>query len=142
LKEILAMSDAGSYEVRDILRTARTIAVVGLSDKPDRPSNEVAAYLQAHGYRIIPVNPAVREVLGEKAYARLEEIPEKIDVVDVFRRPENVPEIVDDAIAIGAKVLWLQDGVIHDVAAAKARAAGLRVVMDKCMLREHRRLRE
>ncbi len=127
-------------EIRDILQSARTIAVVGLSDKPDRPSHGVAAYLQAHGYRIIPINPAVREVLGEKAYARLQDVPEPIDVVDIFRRPEHVPEIVDAAIAVGAKVVWLQDGVVHEAAAAKARAAGLRVVMDKCMLREHRRL--
>jgi predicted CoA-binding protein len=135
------VSDTGPGEIRDILQSARTIAVVGLSDKPFRPSHGVAAYLQAHGYRIIPVNPAVREVLGEKAYARLEDVPEKIDVVDVFRRPENVPEVVDAAIAVGAKVVWMQDGVIHEGAAAKARAAGLRVVMDRCMLREHRRLR-
>jgi predicted CoA-binding protein len=134
------MSDIDSEEIRDILRSARTVAVVGLSDKPSRPSHGVAAYLKAHGYRIIPVNPAVQEVLGEKAYARLEDVPEKIDVVDVFRRPENVPGIVDAAIAVGAKVVWLQDGVIHEAAAAKARAAGLRVVMDRCMLREHRRL--
>jgi predicted CoA-binding protein len=134
------VSDTGPEEIRDILQSVRTIAVVGLSDKPDRPSHGVAAYLQAHGYRIIPVNPAVRQVLGEKAYARLEDIPEKIDVVDVFRRPENVPEIVDAAIAIGAKVVWMQDGVVHEEAAAKARAAGLRVVMDRCMLRDHRRL--
>ena len=134
------MSDASPEEIRDVLRSARTIAVVGLSDKPDRPSHGVAAYLKAHGYRIIPINPAVREVLGEKAYARLEDVPEPIDVVDVFRRPEYVPGVVDAAIAVGAKVVWMQDGVIHEAAAAKARAAGLRVVMDKCMLREHRRL--
>jgi predicted CoA-binding protein len=133
------MSDADLEEIRDILRTARTIAVVGLSDRPDRPSHGVAAYLKAHGYRIIPVNPAVREVLGEQAYARLEDVPEEIDVVDVFRRPEHVPEIVDAAIAVGVKVVWLQDGVVHEEAAAKARAAGLRVVMDRCMLRDHRR---
>ena len=134
------MSETGPEEIRDILRSARTIAVVGLSDDPSRPSHGVAAYLQAQGYRIIPVNPGVREVLGEKAHARLEDVPEKIDVVDVFRRPEHVPAIVDAAIAIGAKVVWLQDGVVHEAAAAKARAAGLRVVMDRCMLRDHRRL--
>jgi predicted CoA-binding protein len=135
------MSDADPEEIHDILTSARTIAVVGLSDRPDRPSHGVAAYLKAHGYRIIPVNPGVREVLGEKAYARLEDVPEKIDVVDVFRRPEHVPEIVDSAIAVGAKVVWLQDGIVHEAAAAKARAAGLRVVMDRCMLRDHRDLR-
>jgi predicted CoA-binding protein len=134
------MSDFDPEEIRDILHSARTIAVVGLSDRPDRPSHGVAAYLKAHGYRIIPVNPGVREVLGEKAYARLEDVPEKIDVVDVFRRPEHVPEIVDSAIAVGAKVVWLQDGIVHEAAAAKARAAGLRVVMDRCMLRDHHRL--
>jgi uncharacterized protein len=134
------MSDVDPEEIRDILHSTRTIAVVGLSDRPDRPSHGVAAYLKAHGYRIIPVNPGVREVLGEKAYARLEDVPEKIDVVDVFRRPEHVPEIVDSAIAVGAKVVWLQDGIVHEAAAAKARAAGLRVVMDRCMLRDHHRL--
>ncbi len=135
------MSEVDPEEIRDILHSARTIAVVGLSDRPDRPSHGVAAYLKAHGYRIIPVNPGVREVLGEKAYARLEDVPEPIDVVDVFRRPEHVPEIVDSAIAVGAKVVWLQDGIVHEAAAAKARAAGLRVVMDRCMLRDHHRLR-
>ncbi len=134
------MTDTEAEEIRDILRTARTVAVVGLSDSPDRPSHGVAAYLKAHGYRIIPINPGVGEVLGEKAYARLEDVPEKIDVVDVFRRPEHVPAIVDSAIAVGAKVVWLQDGIVHEAAAAKARAAGLRVVMDRCMLRDHRRL--
>jgi predicted CoA-binding protein len=127
-------------EIRDLLRNSHTIAVVGLSDRPDRPSFGVASYLQRQGYRIIPVNPAVAEVLGEKAYPRLEDVPEKIDVVDVFRRPEYVPEIVDAAMAVGAKAVWLQDGVIHEAAAAKARAAGLTVVMDRCMLRDHRRL--
>jgi uncharacterized protein len=134
------MSDSDPEGIREILTSARTIAVVGLSENPDRPSHGVAAYLKAHGYRIIPVNPGVGEVLGEKAYARLEDVPEKIDVVDVFRRPEHVPEIVDSAIAVGAKVVWLQDGIVHEAAAAKARAAGLRVVMDRCMLRDHRSL--
>jgi len=105
--------------------------VVGLSDKPDRDSYQVAAYLQERGYRIIPVNPAVREVLGEKAYARLQDVPEPIDVVDVFRKPEAVPEIVDAAIAAGAKAVWLQEGVIHNAAAEKARAAGLQVVQNR-----------
>src|SRR5262249_54546504 len=123
------------------LETARTVAVVGLSDKPDRDSYHVAAYLQRAGYRIIPVNPAVKEVLGEKAYARLRDVPERIDVVDVFRRPEAVPERVEGAIPVGAKAVWMQDGVVHNEAAARARAAGLRVVMSKCMLREHARLK-
>lgn len=127
-------------EVREILTTAKTVAVVGLSDKPDRDSHHVAEYLQRAGYRIIPVNPAVTEVLGEKAYAGLRDVPERIDVVDVFRRADAVPPIVDDAIAVGAKAVWMQDGIVHNEAADKARAAGLKVVMSKCMLREHKRL--
>jgi predicted CoA-binding protein len=117
------------------------IAVVGLSDKPDRPSHGVAAYMQSAGYRIIPVNPAVKEVLGEKSYSSLKEIPENVDLVDVFRKPEAVPEIVEDAIAIGAKAVWMQEGVVHNAAADRARAAGLQVVMDRCILKEHRRIR-
>jgi predicted CoA-binding protein len=127
-------------EARAILTQYRTVAVVGLSDRPERDSHRVAAYLQRHGYRIIPVNPALTAVLGEKAYASLRDVPEKVEVVDVFRKPEAVPAIVDDAIAIGARALWLQDGVIHEAAAEKARAAGLLVVMDRCMLRDHHRL--
>jgi predicted CoA-binding protein len=133
-------SNATTAEIADILRTSRTIAVVGLSDKPERDSYHVAAYLQQQGYRIIPVNPAVAQVLGEKSYARLEDVPEKIDVVDVFRKAEAVPEVVDAAIAVGAKVVWLQEGIIHNAAAEKARAAGLRVVQSRCMLKEHLRL--
>jgi predicted CoA-binding protein len=127
-------------EIRDLLRSTRTIAVVGLSDNPGRASHRVAAYLQDHGYHIIPVNPTVTEVLGEKAYPRLEDVPEPIDLVDVFRRPEHVPEIVDAAIKVGAKAVWLQLGIVHEEAAAKARAAGLRVVQDRCTLIEHRQL--
>jgi predicted CoA-binding protein len=126
-----------SDEIADILRTSRTVAVVGLSDKPERDSYHVAAYLQRHGYRIIPVNPAVSQVLGEQSYARLEDVPEQIDVVDVFRKADAVPEVVDAAIAVGAKVVWLQEGIAHDAAADKARAAGLRVVQSRCMLKEH-----
>lgn len=137
----MPLSNATSEEIRAILTEAKTIAVVGLSDKPDRDSYRVAEYLQRAGYRIIPVNPAIREVLGEKAYASLRDVPEKIDVVDIFRRPDAVPPIVDDAIAIGAKVVWMQDGIVHNQAADTARAAGLQVVMSKCMLREHMRLR-
>jgi predicted CoA-binding protein len=132
--------NATPAEVREILTTAKTIAVVGLSDKPDRDSHRVAAYLQRAGYRIIPVNPAVSEVLGEKSYASLRDVPEKIDVVDVFRRADAVPPIVDDAIAVGAKAVWMQDGIVHNEAADKARAAGLKVVMSRCMLREHMRM--
>ena len=120
-----------------IFRNARTIAVVGLSDNPGRPSYGVAAYLQKKGYRIVPVNPAVPEVLGEKAYGNLLTIPDSIDVVDVFRQSQHVPPIVEEAIAIGAKVLWLQDGVIHEESARRAAAAGMTVVMDRCMMRDH-----
>jgi predicted CoA-binding protein len=131
------MLQASNDEIRAILKEARTIAVVGLSDRPDRASHHVAAYLQEHGYRIIPVNPNVTEVLGEKAYASLRDLPGPVDVVDVFRRPEHVPELVEEAIALGAKVLWLQEGVVNVPAAARAKAAGLKVVMDRCMLKEH-----
>jgi predicted CoA-binding protein len=127
-------------QIREILRRARVIAVVGLSDKPDRDSHHVADYLQRQGYRIIPVNPGVAEVLGEKAYPRLEDVPEAIDVVDVFRRPEFVPEIAASAAAVKARVLWLQEGVVHGAAADQARAAHLQVVMDRCILKEHARL--
>jgi len=120
-----------------ILRSARTIAVVGLSDNPRRPSYGVARYLQRVGYRIIPVNPNVVEVLGERAYATLSELPGPVDVVEVFRRSEFVGPIVDDAIAIGAGAVWLQDGVVDEAAAERARAAGLDVVMDDCMMRRH-----
>ena len=128
-------------ELRDILKTTKTIAVVGLSDKPDRPSHTIPAYLQRQGYRIIPVNPNLSEVLGEKAYASLKDIPEPVDVVEIFRRAEDVPPIVEDAITIGAKVVWMQLGIVNEEAAARARAAGLTVVMDTCMGATHRRLR-
>lgn len=127
--------------LREILVAARTIAVVGLSDKPHRPSHEVAAYLQDAGYRIIPVNPMITEVLGERAYASLRDIAAPIDIVDIFRRPQFVPQIVEDAIAIGAKVVWMQLGIVHEEAAARARAAGLAVVMDTCLATTHDRLR-
>ena len=120
-----------------ILTSAKTIAVVGLSANPRRPSHGVARYLQRAGYRIIPVNPNVEEVLGERAYPSLREIPQPVDVVDVFRRSEFVGPIVDDAIAIKASAVWLQDGVIDEAAAARARASGLDVVMDDCMMRRH-----
>ena len=105
-----------------------------------RPSNGVSEYMKRAGYRIIPVNPNETEVLGERCYARLEDIPEKIDIVDVFRRSEFVPEIVESAIAIGAKTVWMQEGVIHEEAAERARSAGLSVVMDRCILKDHRKL--
>ncbi len=134
----MPLRNASPEEVRTLLKNARTIAVVGLSDKPDRDSYRVAAYLQSRGYRIIPVNPTLDEVLGEKAYSSLCDVPEEIDVVDIFRKPEAVPEIVDEAIAVGAKVVWMQEGIAHNAAADKARASGLQVVMNKCILKEHR----
>jgi predicted CoA-binding protein len=127
-------------QIKDLLQKAHTIAVVGLSSSRFRASYGVSQYMQSAGYRIIPVNPNEQEVLGEKAYARLEEVPEKIDVVDVFRRSEFVPEIVDAAIRVGARAIWMQDGVVDEAAAQRARDAGLFVVMDDCILREHRRL--
>jgi len=120
-----------------ILVSAHTIAVVGLSPDPRRPSHGVARYLQRVGYRIVPVNPMVAEVLGERAYPSLRDLPQPVDVVDVFRRSEFVGPIVDDAIAIKAGAVWLQDGVIDEAAASRARAAGLDVVMDDCMMRRH-----
>jgi uncharacterized protein len=126
--------------IAELLRSAHTIAVVGLSPKPFRASYGVSEFLQSAGYRIIPVNPSVSDVLGEKSYARLEDIPEKVDIVDVFRRSEAVPEIVDAAIRIGARAVWMQEGVADERAAARARAAGLLVVMDMCILKEHHRL--
>jgi predicted CoA-binding protein len=137
----LPMANASDREIEEILTTARTIAVVGLSEKPDRESHMVAHYLKAHGYRIIPVNPAVPEVLGERSYPDLASIPAEIaiDVVDIFRRPEFIPAVVDAAIARGARVVWMQLGLVHNQAAEKARAAGLEVVMDRCMKVEHAR---
>jgi|SRR5579871_5559582 len=126
--------------ISEILHSARTIAVVGLSGKRHRPSYGVAEYLKRAGYRIIPVNPEENEVLGEKAYPDLDSIPGPIDVVDIFRRSEFVPEIVEAAIRKGAKVIWMQEGVIHEQAAQRAEEAGLYVVMDRCILKDHRRL--
>lgn len=123
-----------------LLKAAHTIAVVGLSPSPMRPSNGVAEYLKRAGYRIIPVNPNETEVLGEKCYPRLEDVPEKIDLVDIFRRSEYVPDIVESAIRVGAKAVWMQEGVINEAAAKRARQAGLEVVMDRCTLKEHRKL--
>src|SRR6202166_3858072 len=124
----------------NLLRNAKTIAVVGLSSRRSRPSYGVSEYMQSQGYRIIPVNPNETEILGEKVWTSLDEIPERIDIFDIFRRPECVPEIVDAAIRIGAKGIWMQEGVVHEEAAAKARAAGLEVVMDRCILKEHRKM--
>lgn len=121
----------------NILENYRTLAVVGLSSKPSRPSYGVASYLQTHGYRIIPVNPLETSVLGEKAYASLEAVPEATEVVVIFRRPEFVPEVVESAIHKGAKVIWMQEGVIHEEAAQRARQAGLIVIQDRCILKAH-----
>lgn len=121
----------------EILKTSHTIAVVGLSGRQHRPSYGVARYLQSAGYRIIPVNPNETEILGEKCYARLEDIPERVDIVDIFRRSEFVPAIVESAIHIGARGVWMQEGVIHPDAAERARSAGLFVIMDTCILKEH-----
>jgi predicted CoA-binding protein len=127
--------------IPELLRAARIIAVVGLSRDEFRPSHGVAAYMQRAGYRIIPVNPNETEVLGEKAYARLEDVPEKIDIVDVFRRSQYVKGVVDSAIRVGAKAVWMQEGVVDEEAAGVARAAGLDVVMDRCILKDHRSLK-
>ena len=127
-------------QIAGILERTRTIAVVGLSSNPARPSFGVASYLQQQGFRIIPVNPAEKEVLGERAYSRLDEIDEPVDIVDVFRRSEFVPEIADAAIRIKAPVLWLQEGVVHPEAEQHARDAGVAVIADRCLLKEHIRL--
>ena len=124
----------------NLLRSAKTIAVVGLSGTRWRPSYGVSEYMQTVGYRIIPVNPKETEVLGERAYATLDDIPVPVDIVNIFRQPRFVPEIVDAAIRIGAKGVWMQEEVVHDEAAQKAREAGLEVVMDRCILKEHRKL--
>lgn len=128
-------------QVLELLRNARTIAVVGLSDNTSRASYGVSAYLQSKGYRVLPINPRLSAVLGEKAYPSLSEAAkvEQIDIVDVFRRPEAVPAIVDEVLALGIPALWLQENVVHAEAAEKAREAGVVVVMDKCILKEHRR---
>ena len=124
--------------IADLLKSSKTIAVVGLSDNPLRPSHGVSAYMQSQGYRIIPVNPRIQESLGERAYASLFDVPEKIDIVDIFRRPELVEEIVDQAIRLKLPAIWMQEDVIHEKAAEKARHAGIFVVMDRCILKEHR----
>jgi len=123
--------------MKDILRNSSVIAVVGLSNDAWKDSHRVAAYLKEHGYRIIPVNPAADEILGEKSYPDLKSIPDKVDVVDVFRRPEHLPEIADQAISIGAKVLWMQSGIKNEEAAEKAENAGLTVIQDECMMARH-----
>lgn len=127
-------------EMKEILLSAKTIASVGLSSNQEKESFWIASYLREQGYRIIPVNPTATEILGEKSYPDLSSVPEKVDVVQVFRRPEDVPPVVDEAIQIGAKVVWMQEGISHEESAQKARAAGLQVIMDACMRATHRRL--
>ncbi len=124
----------------EVLRSSRTIAVVGLSSKRWRPSYGVAEYMKRAGYRIIPVNPQETEILGEKCYPDLDSVPEPVDIVDIFRRPEYVPEIVEAAIRKGAKAVWMQEGVVNEEAAHRAESAGLAVAMDHCILKDHRRL--
>jgi uncharacterized protein len=128
-------------QIAELLRTSKTIAVVGLTSDPMRASNSVSEYMQSQGYRIIPVNPNEREVLGEKAYARLADVPEKIDLVNVFRRPEFVADVVRQAVELKLPAIWLQEGVVDHSAAQSARDAGMIVVMDRCILKEHIRRR-
>jgi predicted CoA-binding protein len=127
-----------SDPIADLLKRSRTIAVVGLSNSPLRPSHGVSAYMQTQGYRIIPVNPKIHGSLWEKSYASLLDIPEKIDIVNVFRRPEFVEEIVDQAIRLKVPAIWMQESVVHEKAAEKARQAGMFVIMDRCILKEHK----
>jgi uncharacterized protein len=138
--------ELGADPIADVLKRYRTVAVVGLSSNPERASNHVGEYIKAAGYRMIPVNPNEREVFGEKSYADLESAaaaiaPQKIEIVDIFRRPENIPPVVDSAIAIGARVIWMQLGIEHTEAAAKALSSGLIVVMDACFFVEHKHRR-
>jgi predicted CoA-binding protein len=132
------MPQTANDPIADILRRSKTIAVVGLSNSPLRPSHGVAAYMQSQGYKIIPVNPTIHGALGEKAYARLLDVPDKIDIVNIFRRPEFVGEIVDQVIQLKVPAVWMQEEVIHEAAAEKARKAGIVVVMDRCILKEHK----
>jgi hypothetical protein len=125
-------------QIGEVLKRSRNIAVVGLSNSPLRASHGVAAYMQMQGYRIIPVNPTITDVLGEPSYGSLLDVEEKIDIVNIFRRPEFVPDVVDQAIQLKVPVIWMQEGVVHEPAAEKARRAGLFVVMDHCILKEHR----
>jgi len=127
-------------DLRDILLSTKTIASVGLSGNQEKESYWIVSYLKDQGYHVIPVNPTATEILGEKSYPDLESVPEKIDVVQVFRKPEDVPPVVDGAIKAGAKVVWMQEGIVNEEAAQKARQAGLQVVMDACMRATHRRL--
>lgn len=130
---------ADDKEIRKIMQEMQVIAVVGISRSHEAPSYRVASYLQEHGFRIIPVRPKTEELLNEKCYATLEEVPERIDVVNIFRKPEDVLPIVDSAIAVGAKVVWMQERIVNNVAATRAHEAGLTIVMDKCIMKEHKK---
>jgi predicted CoA-binding protein len=136
----IPVTNATDSEIKDILDGSRTIAVVGLSRNETRPSHAVARYLKNQGYRIIPVNPNADRLLGEKCYPGLRKVPEKVDVVDIFRRPKDVGPVVEDALAIGAKVVWMQEGIVNNEAAEAAGRAGLKVVMNKCIMKEHKKL--
>jgi uncharacterized protein len=143
MKVLLPDGAASSADpIFDILTKYKTIAVVGLSSNPSRPSYGVTEYMQSSGYHIIPVNPNETDVLGEPSYTSLDEVPQKIEIVDIFRRPDEVPPVVDAAIRVGAKVLWMQLGIVNEAAAEKARAAGITVVMDACMFVEHKKRRQ
>lgn len=133
----LPKHNASEKDIRRILRSMKMVAVVGLSRHHEKDSYRVASYLQERGYRIIPVNPNAREILNEKCYSRLEDIPERVDIVNIFRKAEDVGEVVESAIAIGAKVIWTQERIVHNVAADRALESGLEVVMDKCLMNEH-----
>ncbi len=136
----MAAENIEESDLKRILGETKTIAVVGLSADPTKDSHRVAAYLKARGYHIIPINPGAQEILGEKSYPNLESIPERVDVVDVFRRSEHMPEIAEHAVKIGTKVLWMQMGITNEDAAKTAQAGGLEVVQDRCMMAEHSRL--
>ena len=133
------MNSTEAERITELLKTAKTIAVVGLTDSPMRPSYGVSHYMRSWGYRIIPVNPNITQWQGEKAYASLLDIPQKVDIVNIFRRPDAVPGVVDQAIQINAPAIWMQEGVVNEEAAEKARQAGMLVVMDRCILKEHRK---
>ena len=133
------MTTTTTDSITELLKRSKTIAVVGLSDSPFRASHGVSAYMQAQGYRIVPVNPNVENVLGEDSYPSLLDVKEKIDILDVFRRSEYVPALVDQAIQLKVPVIWMQEGVVHEAAAEKARQAGITVIMDRCILKEHRK---
>jgi predicted CoA-binding protein len=129
--------NASPDEISELLKNARKIAVVGISPKEDRPSHWIAAYLMDHGYDVVGVNPGISELFGRKVMKSLRDVPGPVDIVDIFRAPDAVPGIVDEAIAIKAKAIWMQEGIVHNEAAAKARAAGLKVIMNKCIYKEH-----